>query len=294
MSEKLIKNENHVVIQGWMINELELKGNELICYAVLFGFCQNVENQLYTGSRQYLADWCNCSRRTLDNALLALTEKGYIIRYEQFVNNVMFVSYSCEDPRKFFIHNDDAPISGVAKKFHGGGEKIAQGEVKKLHGGGENFSPNNIEYNIDNNIEDNKKEKKEKAEVENDLSKIEAKKTNFEKIIEGYTENETLREALHDFIKMRKAIKKVLTDRALKMICIQLDKLAQDDATKVAILEQSILNSWQAVYPLKEGVYADSKNRNAASNQQFMVQPNTGTGSGPDGRSDYRITEGLL
>ena len=43
MSDK-IKNENYVLIQGWMINELKLKGNELLIYALIYGFSQ-AENQ---------------------------------------------------------------------------------------------------------------------------------------------------------------------------------------------------------------------------------------------------------
>ncbi|MCQ2076509.1 MAG: hypothetical protein MJZ20_05660 [Bacteroidaceae bacterium] len=283
---KKIKDENHVTIQGWMINKLGLKGSELIAYAVIWGFTQNLDNQLFTGSRQYLADWCNISVKGIDKVIMSLTQKGYIIRHEKFINNVMFVEYSCADPEEALKN------SGEANKVLGGGEQSSSDPANKVRPGGEQSSPNNIEHIYIDNIEHIKKEKEEKAEVENDLSKIKARGTNFDRIIDAYTENEKLREALQDFIKMRKAIKKVLTDRALKMICSQLDKLAQDDAAKVAILEQSILNSWQAVYPLKED--ANNGNRNAANNQQFMVQPNTGTGSGPDGRSDYRITEGLL
>ena len=33
-------NNQFYIIQGWMVNELKLKGNELICYAVIYGFCK--------------------------------------------------------------------------------------------------------------------------------------------------------------------------------------------------------------------------------------------------------------
>jgi len=56
---------------------------------------------------------------------------------------------------------------------------------------------------------------------------------------------------LDDFIKMRKLIKKPMTDRAIKMLITKLDKLADTEESKIAILEQSILNSWQDVYELK-------------------------------------------
>ena len=37
----MVKNENYLVIQGWMITELKLKGNELLIYAIIYGFSQN-------------------------------------------------------------------------------------------------------------------------------------------------------------------------------------------------------------------------------------------------------------
>ena len=70
--------------------------------------------------------------------------------------------------------------------------------------------------------------------------------------IKDYTDNEDLKEVLIDFIKMRKTIKSPVTDRALKGILNKLDQLANEDKTKIGILEQSIINSWKSVFPLKE------------------------------------------
>ena len=285
MSEKLIKNENHVVIHGWMINELGLKGSELICYATIWGFTQGMENQYFTGSRQYLADWCNITKKGIDKVLMSLVEKKLLIRHEKIMNNIMFVEYQCTDISQLLSN------SVVANKVPGGGEQSSLGVANKVPGGGEQSSPNNIEHNIDNNIEHNKEKEKKEISDETDMSKIKSRGTNFERIISNYTENEELRAALNDFIKMRKAIKKVLTDRALTMICKELDKLAQDDATKIAILNQSIMNSWQGVFPIKERCGYGNGN---AVYQQYMVQPYNGTGVGKNGRSDYRVTEGLV
>ena len=50
----MIKNENYITIQGWMINELGLKGNSLIIYANIYGFSQNNDCE-FIGSANYLA-----------------------------------------------------------------------------------------------------------------------------------------------------------------------------------------------------------------------------------------------
>lgn len=62
--------------------------------------------------------------------------------------------------------------------------------------------------------------------------------------------------AVDDFIKMRKSIKKPLTERALGMLMNKLDELSAGvtakERYKVECLNQAILHNWQTVYPLDE------------------------------------------
>ena len=67
--------------------------------------------------------------------------------------------------------------------------------------------------------------------------------------------------AFKDFEKMRKLIKKPLTDRARNMILTKLDKLATDKPTQIKILENSIVNNWQDIYPLKENNKVDAEGK---------------------------------
>jgi hypothetical protein len=69
---------------------------------------------------------------------------------------------------------------------------------------------------------------------------------------EAFTTSHQLRTTLEDFRVMRERIRKPLTGRALELLLAQLDKLAPDDAGKIAVLEQSIVNSWQGLFPLRE------------------------------------------
>lgn len=79
-------------------------------------------------------------------------------------------------------------------------------------------------------------------------------KETIETLIDAYASSGSeLNKTLLDFVEMRKEIKKKLTTRALKMILNKLNKLADDEYTKIKILEQSILHSWQDVYELKQG-----------------------------------------
>lgn len=123
----MVEKENYVVVQGWMITELGLKGNELLIYAVIHGFSQ-VPNQAFTGSLQYLADWINGSKQTVINCLKSLIDKDLIIKIEKTYNGVKFFEYQ-----------------------------------SKIFNRGQNFLPNNIEKEniiINNNIKESDKSKR--------------------------------------------------------------------------------------------------------------------------------------
>lgn len=102
------------------------------------------------------------------------------------------------------------------------------------------------EYSL---LEKKGKEKKG-IEEKGNISKKECGET-FDELIDKYTVCKELKDSLVEFIKMRKLIKKPMTNKALELIFEKLDKLASSDTEKVEILNQSICNSWQGVFELK-------------------------------------------
>lgn len=67
-----------------------------------------------------------------------------------------------------------------------------------------------------------------------------------------YFDDEELNKAFLDYIEMRKKLKKPMTERAIELAINKLENLSNGDTvTKIAILEQSIMNSWQGLFPLK-------------------------------------------
>lgn len=92
MSESKVNRENYIALQGWMLTDLKLKGNELIIYACIYGFSQ-AENQVFNGSLKYLADWTNSSKQGVMKCLKSLEEKGYIVKKENYINGVKFCEY---------------------------------------------------------------------------------------------------------------------------------------------------------------------------------------------------------
>lgn len=128
MRSSKVNEKNYIVIQGWMLTDLHLKGNELIIYACIYGFSQ-LDGQVFSGSLQYLADWTNSTKKGVAKALKSLVEKGYIEKADKFINGVKFCEYR-------------------VTKFPRVMNKVPWGDEQSSLGGGEQSSPNNID--IDN------------------------------------------------------------------------------------------------------------------------------------------------
>lgn len=233
----MVKNENFICIQGWMINDLKLKGNELIVYAIIYGFSQ-VENQVFSGSLQYLAKWTNSTKQGVLKNIKSLLDKGFIEKNERFINGVKFCEY-------------------YTTKFNGVLNKVEQGIKQSLMGGIKQSLTNNIDNNnIDNNIENNK------------VSKKVNKKASFDDLIIKYTNNEELREELKNHLATRKSKKATLTNRAIELSFKKLDELVKNvpineqEEVKIKIVQQSIERGWTGFFELKEQGSKQYNNKN--------------------------------
>lgn len=63
--------------------------------------------------------------------------------------------------------------------------------------------------------------------------------------------DERLNSAVAAFVDFRKKTKRPMTEHAVDLLLSNLDKLSQSTEEKVEILNQSIVNGWTGVYPLK-------------------------------------------
>lgn len=69
-----------------------------------------------------------------------------------------------------------------------------------------------------------------------------------------------------DFEEMRNKLKKPLTEKAKNLLLKKLNTLSNNEETQILILEQSIMNSWQGIFELK------NNNQNSASYNQLEEQ----------------------
>lgn len=127
-------------------------------------------------------------------------------------------------------------------------------KAKTWNGEGQNVKPI---PNVNSNDKPNVNSKKER-------------KTSFNDAIDKYTSNDELKETIIDFIKMRKLIKAPMTDRALKGIFKELDKLGHSDAEKIAILEQSIERSWRGVFAISKPKQQQEQQQEQANDDVYL------------------------
>ena len=87
-----VKDDSYFVVQGWMLNQLHLKGNTLQVFAIIHGFSHSEDNE-YKGSLQYLCEFTGASRSTVIRSLTDLQERGLIDKREVYENGVKFNRY---------------------------------------------------------------------------------------------------------------------------------------------------------------------------------------------------------
>lgn len=87
-------------------------------------------------------------------------------------------------------------------------------------------------------------------------NKKERKKENYNSIIDELVSDDDIKDALLEFIKMRKLIKAPMTDRALKQLITKLFSLSNSKDEQIEILNNAIINNWKSIYPLKKETYS--------------------------------------
>lgn len=156
----MVKPDNYILVYGWMVTELGLKGNELFLYAIIYGFSQDGETE-FSGSLRYMQEWLGVnSKATVQNTLEKLMARGLIKKRTVVEKGVT---------RNFF-----SAVGRVYQNLVGGVPKNSTGVYQNLVPGVPNFSPNNIEDNIEDIlvIEDGGSTREKDPRLDADLSKI--------------------------------------------------------------------------------------------------------------------------
>lgn len=108
--------------------------------------------------------------------------------------------------------------------------------------------------------------------IKTNIFKESKKESNYDTIINSQITNEDLKATLYEFIKMRKLIKKPMTDRALQLLIGKLHKLANTPDKAIQVLEQSIVNNWQDIYELKTNYIKPKDNGKQATKHEYTKE----------------------
>ena len=206
----------YIVIQDWMISDLQLKGNELLTYSLIYGFSQDGESE-FKGSLKYISEFLGISKSTAQRSIEKLVDRGIVEKRVEEISGVKFNRYMAHEKA-------DTPIV-----------KTSTGYSQNDHGGIVKMTTNNTNiYNTNNNTSNNTKDKGAPAR---------------------YFEDEELNNKFLEFLSMRKKIRKpVRTDRALKALLKKLHELSGGDVGLMKqIIDQSLDKEWLGLFELKTG-----------------------------------------
>ena len=236
---KHIKKTNYVVITGDMITDLGLKGNELLVYALINGFCQDEESQFY-GSLAYLMEFTSLSKQGVINTLNSLVKNGLIEKTQSEVNGVKFNSYRAIGGMSNNLttgkNNDDAKKEKESFSPHTPYYKEKEIEISKeresiskdIPKREENLSPKSLQTPL--------------GEKEKSSAKKKEKPLPFE--------DEELRKMWEELVKYPDWQRK--TDHAIDLRLKTLERLAKGDVNYArAIMRQTLEKGWQDFYDVK-------------------------------------------
>ena len=211
-----MQDKSYITIQGWMRTELDLRGNDLLVYAIIYGFSQT-NNQKFTGSLQYLADWCGATKQGIMKNLTNLVDRGLIEKEDRYINGVKFVEY-------------------YTTMFNGGVKHSLTNNIEK-----DNIEKDTITINSNS--------------TENDFIgsvKSTKKKSLYDKCYDQileFTNNVGLIDALTDYLQMRLQMKdKPLYANSWKGM---LNKLAKMD-NQIDVVNESIERGWASFFEHKD------------------------------------------
>ena len=258
-----IKNENFIAIQGFMVKELGLSGNELIAYALIYGFSQDNESE-FKGSLNYVAEWLNCSKTTAFNLLNKLADDGFIKKTKKTINGVKFCNYSATKPNneelkeiklrkqirkeKEKLERSSKKLNTCSKNYNGCSKKLNEGVQKvDTHNNNidnikdsisETIGEVHTSTNIDGEVHTSVSEKQTARVTRQDMqAKKDDMLNRFSEICDNSIENEIIRgvvkNAFRRYMNLYETyfckVHPILTDKTLTNVCLSLSNVTDTE-----------------------------------------------------------------
>lgn len=215
-----IEYNNYLNIQGWMRTELNLRGNDLLVYAIIYGFSQD-SNSKFIGSLQYLADWCGATKQGILKNLNNLINMGLILKEDSYINGIKYTQYSCIALNKVSYSVKQSLTNNINKNYNSNTKVL---EYKYIN--------TNTKVLVEKNRKQNKFEQ-------------------CVNLINEFTTNIELSNLLVQYLKMRLEIKdKPMYINQWKGLLNKLNKLSSSIEEQKDIVQQSLDRGYASFYKI--------------------------------------------
>lgn len=220
--------EGHIVIHSWMRTELDLKGNDLLVYAIIFGLSQDGQSKFY-GSLRYLSDWCGASKSGIQINLKNLLDRNLIIKEETYLNNVKHCYYMVNTTELYGMQQSDIPIQ--------------QSDIPI-----QQSCTNNIKDTIEDNIDIQKENTtyfpKSSDQPAKKQSKASKKLEYISRKLDSYNFSDEIQELILSYYQDKIEVGKLPGDNQIDL-CLERLASAPEDLQKIS-LEKSIAGGWSS------------------------------------------------
>lgn len=228
-----MKSDNYVVVHGWMCNELNLKGNDLLIFALIYSYSRDDQSLCYS-SLDTIADAFNISKPTVIKSIQNLLDKQYITKY---INN---------DITKPNAYKYNADV------------------VKKLYSSSKETLPPRSKETLPNKYISNKHNNTISKDIVEDFSfgtnKPKTKKPSmYDKcvsLIDEFTDDYILRnmltESLKRFLENSREANKPFYTNHFKGKLNDLKKLSDDNYEQRKIVQQTLDKGWNGFYAVQK------------------------------------------
>lgn len=262
------KNENYTVLSNYHFKErkmsLKAKGLLSLMLSLPEGWDYSAAG-LVTLSKD--------GKDSVNAALKELEKFGYLRRTQSLKEGGKFDGYNYE----IYEQPSDAAKAAAAEKEAAARPKAEKPPTGDPFAGNPSTGKPTTEKpttenppQLNTDLLNTEKLNTERSSTEERERKKGSALTSYDAIISERIFDEEVKATLYEFIKMRKLIKKPLTDFALTKLINKLEKITTDPRAQVEILERSIVNNWQDIYEPRAEQQRSQPQRAQASGNPFL------------------------